>query len=120
MLLRLRSKPQFVDVVENLAKVVTAGDLVSDLAEDLADLVFDRIRSAGFLLERFQVREQLVVDEVAKIITGGGFVVVNLPVRTFRSRPLIPAIGLVEDPGVLPAFQFGLCGFVLFQPVEVF
>jgi len=124
VLFRLGPEPQLVDVVEDLAKVVTAGDLVSDLvsdlAEDLADLVFDRVRPAGFLFEGFQVREQLVVDEVPQVVTGCRFVVVNLPVRTFGSRPLIPAIGLVENPGVLPALKFRLGGFVLFQPLEVF
>jgi hypothetical protein len=47
VLLGSASGSQFVDVVDDLAQVVAAGDLVFDLAEDLADLVFDGVRSGG-------------------------------------------------------------------------
>jgi hypothetical protein len=42
---------QFFDVVDDLAQVVAAADLIFDLAEDFADLVFDGVRPAGLLLE---------------------------------------------------------------------
>jgi len=120
MLFRLGAESQFVDVVEDLAEVVAAGDLVSDLAEDFADLVFNGVRPAAFLFEGFQVGEQLVVDKVPQVVAGAAFVVVNLAVRTFRGGPFFPPEGLVEDPGIFLAFEFSFGGFVLFEPVEVF
>ena len=94
-------------------------DLVLDLAEDLADLVFDGVRPAGLLLEAVQVGEELVVDEVAQVVAGQGGVVVELAVLALGRGPAFPAIGLVEDEGVLLAFQRGFVGLVLLQPVEV-
>ena len=46
-------------MVDDLAQVVAAGDLVLDLAEDFADFVFDGVRAGGLLLEAVQVREEL-------------------------------------------------------------
>ena len=59
VLLGLRAEAQLVDVVDDLAQVVAALDLVFDLAEDFADLVFDGVRPAGLLLEAVQVGEEL-------------------------------------------------------------
>ena len=64
MLLVLRAEFKFIDVIDDLAEVVAALDLVFDLAEDLADLVLNRIRPARLLLEVVKVREELPVDEV--------------------------------------------------------
>jgi hypothetical protein len=41
VLLGLRAEAEGVDVVDDLAQVVAAVDLVFDFAEDFADLVFD-------------------------------------------------------------------------------
>ena len=120
MLLRLRAEAQFVDVVDDLAQVVAAGDLVLDLAEDLADLVFDGVRPAGLLLEAVQVGEQLLVDEVAQVVAGQRLVVVELAVLALGRGPAFPAIRLLEDVGVFLPVQRGLVGPVLLQPVEVF
>ncbi len=100
--------------------VVAAGDLVLDLAEDLADLVFDRVRAAGLLGEAVQIREELLVDKIAQVVAGQGPVVVGLAVLAFRRRPDLPAVGLVEDECVFPAGQSGLIGQVLLEAVEVF
>ena len=56
MLFGLGAEAQFVNVVYDLTQVVAALDLVLDLPEDLADLVFDGVRSAGLLLEAVEVR----------------------------------------------------------------
>ena len=120
MLLGLRAEPQFVDVVDDLAEVVAAVNLVFDLAEDLADLVFDGVRPAGLLLEAVQVGEELLVDEVAEVVAGQGLVVVDLAVLALRRGPAFPAVGLVEDVGVFLPVQRGFVGPVLLQPVEVF
>jgi len=66
----LRAEAQLVDVVDNLAQVVAAADVVLDFAEDFADLVFDGVRPAGLVLEAAQVGEQLLVDEVVQVVTG--------------------------------------------------
>jgi hypothetical protein len=70
VLLGLRAEAQLVDVVDDLAQVVAAGDLVLDLPEDLADLVLDRVRAARPLLELPQIRKERVVDEIAQVIAG--------------------------------------------------
>ena len=119
VLLGLRAEAQLVDVVDDLAQVVAALDLVLDLAEDLADLVFDGVRPAGLLLEAVQVGEELPVDEVAQVVAGQRLVVVELAVLALRRGPALPAVGLVEDEGVLLALQRGLRRLVLLQPVEV-
>ena len=120
VLLGLRAEAQFVDVVDDLAQVVAALDLVLDLAEDLADLVFDGVRPGGLLLEAVQVGEELAVDEVAQVVAGQGLVVVDLAVLVLRRGPAFPAVRLVEDEGVFLPLQRGFVGLVLLQPVEVF
>ena len=57
VLLGLRAEAQFVDVVDDLAQVVAALNLVLNLAEDFADLVFDGVRPGRLLLEAVQVGE---------------------------------------------------------------
>jgi hypothetical protein len=46
--------------------------------------------------------------------------VVDHTVLAFRSGPLFPSVGFVEDEAVLLALQRGLGRLILFQPVEVF
>ncbi len=108
VLLGLRAEAQFVDVVDDLAQVVAAVDLVFDLAEDLPDLVFDGVRPAGLLLEAVQVGKELLIDEVAQVVAGQGLVVVELAVLALGRGPAFPAVGLVEDVGVLLPLQRGL------------
>ena len=120
VLFGLRAEAKLVDVVDDLAEVVAAGNFVFDLAEDFADFVFDGVRPGGLLLEAVKVGEELLIDEVAKVVAGQGFVVVDLAVLAFGRGPLFPAVGLVENEGVLLAFQRGFVGLVLLQPVEVF
>ena len=82
MLLGLRAEAQFVDVVDDLAQVVAALNLVLDLAEDLADIVFDGVRPAGSLRISVQVGKELAVDEVAEVVAGQRLVVIELTVLT--------------------------------------
>ena len=120
MFFLLRAKLQFVDVVDDLAEIVARLNLVLDLAEDLADLVFDGIRPARLLLEAVQVGEELAVDEVAEVIAGERLVVVDLPGGILRCGPGLPAVWLVEDMGVLLAVELGFVGLVFFEAVEIF
>ena len=120
MFFLLRAKLQFVDVVDDLAEVVARLNLVLDLAENLADLVFDGIRPARLLLEAVQVGEELSVDEITQVVAGLGFVVVDLAVFVLRGGPAFPAVGLVEDEAVFLAVELGFVGFILFEAVEIF
>ena len=120
MLLGLRAEAQFVDVVDDLAQVVAAGNLVFDLPEYLPDFVFDSIRPGGLLREAVQVRKELLIDEVTEVVAGQGDVVVELAVLALGRGPRLPAVGFVEDVGVFLPVQLGFVSLVLFQPVEIF
>ena len=70
VLFGLRAEAQFVNVVDDLAQVVAAVDLVFDLAKDFANLVLEGIRPAGLLLETVQVGKEFAVDEIAQVVAG--------------------------------------------------
>ena len=121
VLLGLGGKAEFVDVVDDLTKVVAALDAVLYLAEDFANFVFDGIRLIARLgLEAVEIGKELLVDEVEKVIAAGRGVVVNLAVLAFRRSPRFPAVGLVEDVGIALALQCGLGGLVVLKSIEVF
>jgi integrase len=61
VLFGLGAEAQLVDVVDDLAKVVTALNLVLDLAEYLADLVFKRIWATCLCRKAVQIRKELGV-----------------------------------------------------------
>ena len=120
VLLGLGAEAQFVDVVDDLAQVVAALNLVFDLAEDLPDLVFDGVRAGGLLREAVQVGKELLIDEVAEIVAGHRLVVVELAVLALGRGPAFPAVGFVEDVAVFLTAERGFVGAVLLQAVEVF
>ena len=119
MLLGLRPEPQSVDDLDSFPQVVAALELVLHLAEDLPDLVLDRVGRLGALLEAAQVREKLAVDEAAQIVAGHGRVVVQCAVGGLRRRPRLPAIRLVQDECVLAPLERGLVRLVLLDCVQV-
>jgi hypothetical protein len=88
---------ELVHVVDDLAEVVAALDLVADLTEDFADFVFDGVRPAGALLEAVEVGAELEVDEVPEVVAGERLVVVDLAAFSLRGRPFRPAVGGIED-----------------------
>jgi hypothetical protein len=59
-----------------------------------------------------EIGKELGVDEVAEIVAGLRFVVVDLAVFVFGRGPFFPAVGFVEDEGVFLALQAGFVGFV--------
>ncbi len=120
VLFGLRAEAEFVDVVDDFAQIVAAVDLVLDLAEDFADLVFDGVRAIGFLLEAVQVGKQLAVYEVAQIIAGRRFVMVRLAIVVLGRGPAFPAVRQVKNESVFPALQLGFHGLVLLQAVQKF
>ena len=64
MFLGLRAEAELVNVVDDVAQVVAALDLVFDFAEDFANFVFDSVRATGLLLEALQIGKEFVVDEI--------------------------------------------------------
>jgi len=100
-------------MVDDFAKVIPAGDLVSDLPKNLPDLVFDSVRTAGLLREAVQVREELRAYEVAEVVAGQGFVVVEFAVLALGCSPAFPSVGRIENVGVFLAFERGLGALVL-------
>lgn len=106
VLLGLRAEAQIIDVVDDLTQVITALDLILDLPEDFADLIFDRIRPAGPLLEAVQVGKELRDDELAQVIAGLRLVVIDLAVLALGRGPVFPSVVLIEDERVLlpPSF----------------
>jgi hypothetical protein len=106
VLFGLRTEAKLVDLVDDFAEVVARLNLVFDFAEDFADFVFDSVGAGGTLLKAGEVGEELEVDEVAEVVAGESFVVVDLAVAiraagSFGSGPSFPAIGLVEEESVL-------------------
>jgi hypothetical protein len=80
-------------VVDDFAQVIAAMDLVLDLAENLADFIFDGVRPAGPFPETMEIREKLAVDEFAQIIPGKCLVVVELAVLVLGRGPGFPTVG---------------------------
>ena len=70
VLLVLRAKAQFINVVDYFAQVVAALNFVFDLPENLPYFVFDGVWPTGPLLEAVQIRKQLAVYKVAQVIAG--------------------------------------------------
>ena len=106
-------------MVDDLAQVVAAGDLVLDLAENLPDFVFDGVRVATLLSEPAQVGKEFPVDEVEEVVAGQGFVVVELAIGILGAAQLSHRYGS-EDEGVFLPLQLGLHCLVLFQIINVF
>jgi hypothetical protein len=115
VLLGLRAETQFVNVVDDLAQIVAAGDFIFDFRENLADFIFDGVGPTRSLREAVQVGDELLIDEVAEVVAGLGGIVIKLAVLALGRGPAFPAVGFVENEGVLFAVQRGFVGFVLLQ-----
>jgi hypothetical protein len=105
VLLLLRAEAQLIDMVDDLAQVVAALDLVFDLAKDLADLVLDGVRPAGLLLETMQVWKELEIDELGEIRACLGNVVIKLSILTLGCGPVFPPVRFIEDEAVALPLQ---------------
>lgn len=119
MLLLLRAEAQAVHQLQRVAQTVAAGELVADLAEDLADFVFDGVGVGGAFLESLQIGEQFIVDEQDQIVAGERAVVVEAAVGLLRRGPARPAEFLVDEKVVGLAHQLGLHGPFPLQVVQI-
>ncbi len=69
VLFLLRAEAQAIDQLQRVAQRIAAAELVFDLAEDFADLVFDRVGAFGARSEAFQVRKQIAINKLDQIRT---------------------------------------------------
>ena len=87
VLFLLRAEAQLIDQFERVAQRIAAAKLVFDLAEDFADLVFDRVRALGAGAEALQVGKQLLVDVLDEVVAGQRLVVIERAVASSSARP---------------------------------
>ena len=69
------SKTQLVNAVYHFSQIVAALDAVFQFAKNLANLIFNRVSIFGRQFEFFEVREELAVYKVQKVVTCQGIVV---------------------------------------------
>ena len=67
-----------------------------------------------------EVGKKFLVHKLAEIIAGKGAVVVEGAGFVLRRGPRFPAVGWVEEVGVIAAFELRLGRAVLLEAVEVF
>jgi hypothetical protein len=87
MLLSLRVEAEGFDQLHDFAQVVAGLELVFELAEDLTDLVLDGVGAVRPLFETLQLGEELLVNEVAEVISDEGAVVVKAAAGGKRRSP---------------------------------
>lgn len=119
VLLGLRAKLELVNLVEDFAKIVAVVDLVLDLAENLADLVLDRIGVSLPRFETLQVGEKLAVDEIDEVFARLRAVAIEVAVFVLRSGPGFPPVWLFEDVGVLAALDSSGGFAFFFESIQI-
>jgi hypothetical protein len=108
VLLGLAAKAQLVDQFQRVAKRIAALEPVFDFAENLADLVFDRVRALGAALEAAQVGEQLSIDVGDEVWPCQRIVMIESAILSFRRGPFRPAMRRVDDEGIGLPFKLRL------------
>lgn len=111
---------QFVYMVDNLSQVIAALDLVLYLPEDLSDLLFDGVGTAGLLFELLEIGEELLIDEIPEVIAGLCVVMIQVAAFVFRRGPAIPSIGSVEDIVVTLPGKRGFIRPIFLQVIQIF
>ena len=119
ILFRLAAEAELVDQFERVAQRIAALELVLDLAENLADLVFDRVGPFGSLAEAAQIGEQLAVDIVDQVRPGQRVVMVESSVLGLRRRPFRPAVRGIDDEGIGLALELRQQRAFLLEVVEI-
>ena len=97
MLLVLAAEGYLVDQLQRIAQRIARIETVLDLAEYLADLVFDGIGRGRALLEALQIGEQRLVDIVDQVRSGQRLVVIEFAVRILGRGPDAPAMIRIDD-----------------------
>jgi hypothetical protein len=120
VLFRLAAKAELVDQFERVAQRIAALELVLDLAENLADFVFDRVGPLGALAEAAQIGKQLAVDIVDEVRPGQRVVMVESAFLGLRRGPFRPAVRGIDDEGVGLALELRQQRAFLLEVVEIF
>jgi hypothetical protein len=120
VLLLLRAEAQTVDQFQRVAQRIAAAEFVFDLAEDLADLVFDSVGAFGARPETFEVGKQLVIDIFDEVVAGQRLVVVESTVFFLWRCPNRPAVLGVDDRLIFLARQLSLLLVGTLQVVKIF
>ncbi len=115
----LAAEVELVDDLQCVAQRVARAKAVGDLGEDLADLVFQRVRIVRGVAKGLQVGKQLAVDELDQVLAGARGIEVRRAVLVAGCGPGLPAVGRVEDGRVLAPLQLCLVGPLLLHVVEV-
>jgi hypothetical protein len=87
MLLGLGAKTERVNQLQRIAKTVSTGEFAADLAEDLANLVFDGVCARSAFLEAMQIWKQLEVDVLDQVIARECAVMIESPISFFWRGP---------------------------------
>lgn len=119
VLLGARLELELVDEVDDLAEVVAGLELVFELAEDLADLVLDRVGAVGVGLELLEIGIELMVDKLLEVVARHRGKVVDLPVLLGRC-PGGPPEFLLDDRGIRGSAELGRQFFLRLEVVEIF
>ena len=120
VLFRLRTESQLVDQLQRVAQRIAALKLVFDLAENLADLIFDRVGVFGARLEAPQIGEQFAIDIGDEVRPCERLVVIELAGLRFGRGPFRPTMRRVDNVGIGLALKLRLEGALLLQIVEIF
>jgi hypothetical protein len=93
MLPLARAEAELIDEINRVAQRIAAAEFVFDLAENLTDLIFDRVGAPRARLEGLQIRKEVVVGKRSlstKAMRSG-------PVRVLRwSRPPSSVFGAAQ------------------------
>jgi hypothetical protein len=120
MLFRLALEAKLVDQLQRVAKRIAALKPVFDLAENLADFIFDRVGVFGARLEVAQIGEQFAVDIGNKVRPRERLVMVESAAFVLGRRPFRPAMRRVDDVGVFCAVKLRVELPFLLQIVKIF
>ena len=118
--LSLGTEVQLVNLVDDLAQVVAALNLVLDLSKYLPNLVFNGVGAARLLLEAVQVGKKFPVNKIAEVVTGQGLVVVKFAVLALGRGPALPPVGRIKDMGIFLPIERSLGALVLLKIIQVF
>ncbi len=119
MLFFLRAEPQRIHQLQRIAQAVATTELVLNLTEYLADLVFDSIRPGSPLPEALEMGKQHIINKGNQVVTGQRGIVIKRTVGRFRGSPLRPLVLTFDDEVVRLADQLRRHRPFLLQVVQV-
>src|SRR5450759_4449983 len=94
------AKPEFINTIQNLPKIISALYPVFKFAEYFTNFVFNRISTYCIGFELLEIREKFTVYKICQIITGKSnmevkftiFVPFGTAQGKFRASPFLPSV----------------------------